>query len=133
MLEGKYCCRYENSALLSVGNTLEYGTKSNLCLAEAYISAKKSVHRSTSFHILLDFVYGYELVLGLFKLEATLKVILHINIGREGKALGIHSRTVKLCQLLSHILNCRLYLRAGILPLVGAESVKLYSLIRILG
>ena len=40
------------------------------------------------FHIVLDFVRRAKLVVSLFKLKAALKIALHINIGRKGKAVG---------------------------------------------
>ena len=81
MLKRKNRCRHKDCTLFAVGNALERRSESNLCLTESDIAAKQSIHRVRLFHIVLDFLYTSELIIGLFIFKTTFKIILHINIG----------------------------------------------------
>ena len=62
MLPRKNGSRHKYSALLTVTYTLECGTECNLRLSESYISAEKTLHRGSTHHIVLYFLYTAELI-----------------------------------------------------------------------
>ena len=91
--------------MFSVGNTFEGGSQSDLGFAETHITAKKSVHGVRLFHILFDFVDASYLVVCFVIFKTSFKIVLHINIGGESVALGLHSSGIKFDKFFRHILG----------------------------
>ena len=91
MLPRKNGGRNKNGNLLSVHNRFESGAESNFGFAEANVAAKKAVHGSCHFHIVLDFLYAAELVVRFLVRESFLKIPLPIVVFGKSIALGSHS------------------------------------------
>ena len=81
MLECKNCSGHKNCTLLAVCGAFECRAQSNLSFTKANVTAKKSVHRMTFFHIVLDFINTTELVIGFVVFKSSFEVVLHINVG----------------------------------------------------
>ena len=104
VLKGKNRRRHENRTLFSVGDTLEGRTKGDLCFAEAYIAAEKSVHGKRFFHIIFYFIYTAKLVLRLIILESAFKIALHIYIRRKSVSRCMKALCIQVGKLLCHVI-----------------------------
>ena len=88
VLEAKDRGGREDRDLLAILHSLEGGAHGDFGLAVANIAAEEAIHRLGRFHVALDVGDGGELVIGLSKVEGVFKLVLHVGVGREGRALG---------------------------------------------
>ena len=105
MLPCKNCRRYEDSTLLSVLHALECRTPCHLGLAEADISAEKSVHRRRLLHILLYLDDGAQLIVRFRVVETLLEIDLHIIVLGKCMTGGLAALCIQRNKLISHILD----------------------------
>ena len=116
---------HKNRRLFPRFNRLERGAHRDLCLTEADVSAKQSVHRAGLFHVLLDFLYRLKLTVGFDVLERLLEIPLHIVVGSKGKSGASLTFGIQLYKLLCHFLRRRFDLALCLSPLGTAETGEL--------
>ena len=104
----------EEGRLSAVEHTLHRRAQGDLGLAVAHVAAEQAVHGSGAFHVGLYLADAAELVVGLLKAEALLKLVLPDAVGREGVALLSRARGIELYQPLRKLLCGGL--RAGLYP-----------------
>src|SRR3954468_5773241 len=96
MLLSQNRCWHKKCNLLSIRKRLEGSPNSNLCFPVAHITAKQTVHWSRSFHILLNFMDGAELIFRFLISKGSFKLSLHITVRREGITYRCFTLCVKL-------------------------------------
>ncbi len=129
MLEGKHSSGHKYGTLLAGHHALECRTECNLCLAEAHISAQKSVHGDRLFHVVLYLAGAFQLILSLHIVKAPLEFVLPVIIGVKGKARGLGTLGIQLDKLRRHILDGLADTLSCLLPFSGGKAVELYPLI----
>ena len=75
-------------------------------------------------HVALDVGYGGELVVSLVEVEGVFELVLHVGVGREGRANGGLALSIELEQLSGHVGHRLFYAGLGLLPGLGAEFVE---------
>ena len=78
---------HQYSHLLAVRSGFEGGTHRHLGLTKSHVAAHQSVHGHGALHIVLDVQGGFGLIGCIFVEEGCLQLVLHIAVGRVGKAL----------------------------------------------
>ena len=86
MLHCQHGGRYQYSHLFAVRGSFKGGTHCHFGLAKTHIAAHQSVHWHRTFHVVLDVQGSFGLVGRIFVEERCLQLMLHIAVGRVGKA-----------------------------------------------
>ena len=125
VLPGQQRGGHEHGDLLAVENAFESRAQGDFRLAEAHVAAEQAVHGRLFFHIGLDFLGAYALVLGLLIFKRCFKFALPVAVRRKGEALDFLALGVQGDQLFGQVfyIGARAALGAG--PLAGSELVEL--------
>ena len=124
MLEGEDGGRHEHSHLLAVVARLEGSANGHLGLAETHVAAHQSVHRLFRLHVALHVLCSLELVGCVFVDERSLHLVLHVGVGREGKALFVLACGIEQDEFARHVLHLLLGAFLHLLPRARTESAQ---------
>ena len=125
MLLREYCRRHKKRDLLSVCDRFKGRSDGYLRLPVSHITAKQTVHRALSFHILFNLLNGTELVLCFLIRESRFELPLHFMIGRERIAFACFPFRIKLNQIIGNILNGVFNFFLHPFPFTAAQFIKL--------
>ncbi len=125
MLLREYGRRYKERDLFSVGDRFKGRTDGYLRLPVTDITAKQTVHRAFSFHILFNFLNGSELIICFLIRESRLELTLHFMIRRERIAFACFAFRIKLNQIIGNILNGVFNFFLHPFPFTAAQFIKL--------
>ena len=93
-------------------------------LAVADIAAEQPVHGLGRFHVALDVNDGHVLIFGFAEFEGVLELAHQLAVGGEGVPFGGASFSVKLEQLVGHVLHGLSHAGFGLGPGGGAEVIE---------
>ena len=111
----------KDRGLFAVEHALHHRAQGHLGLAHAHVAAEQTVHRHGGFHVALDLLGAFELVLGLGIGEVLLELALPLAVRREGEARQALPLGVKADELARHALGGAARARAGAGPLGPAH------------
>ena len=105
VLQRQHGGRHENGYLFAVRRYLERRTHGYLGLAESHIAADEPVHRHRALQVAFDLRGRFRLVGRVLVEERRLQLVLHVPVGRVGKAFLLLARGVETDQVARNLLD----------------------------
>ena len=99
--------RHKNCRLLAAKHTLHDRTQRDFGFAKADIAAQQAIHGAFGFHILLDFLYTAQLILGFLMFERRFKFMLPAVILLKGIAAFALALCIQRNQIDCQLFDCR--------------------------
>ena len=130
VLQRQHCGGYENGYLLAVCCYFECGTHRHFGLAETYVAADESVHRHRALEVAFDLCRRFRLIGRVFVEERRFQLVLHVAVGRVGKAFLLLAGRVQANQVARDVLH--LVLGALFQPFPSAAAEPCYRRFRTL-
>ena len=124
VLVGEHCGGHKHCRLLAIYCRLEGCTDCNLGLAEAYIAADEAVHGLGALHVGFHGCGGFELVGRIFIDERCLKLLLHVAVGRKGKAFLLAAGGIEPDKVACYVLQLALGALLHAVPRSAAQLVQ---------
>ena len=123
MLVGEHGGGYEYGHLLAVDGCLEGCAYGHLRLAESHVAAHKAVHWPLFLHVGFHSLSGGKLVGRILVDKRSLKFVLQISVGREGKSFLVAARGIELDKVAGNVFELAFGALFHLLPCSGAYAV----------